>query len=160
MYYEHSAFRRLARQRSAAGTYLLIESLVNSRLHSRQTLDQLRSFAQSNIFTIIGEWSNAITDCAKWLNGRGIGARWDGTWQPGQQTFGSCNGFSGNMSTFSASYKTFLRQSVLHCIFVPVLQLTYHSGTGSRKSLSEKLYRDGCFGRGRCVLKSQPASRL
>lgn len=77
---------------------------------SCQVLDELRTYEQSNIFTIIGEWSNAITDCAKWLNGRGVGARWDGTWQPGQQTFGSCDGYTGSMANFSSSYKTFLRQ--------------------------------------------------
>ena len=59
-----------------------------------------------------GEWSNAITDCAQWLNGRGVGARWDGTWQPNQPTLGSCDGYTGNMSTFSDDYKTFLRKYV------------------------------------------------
>ncbi|KAH8100877.1 glycoside hydrolase [Cristinia sonorae] len=78
--------------------------------YSCQVLDELRSFEQSNIFTIIGEWSSAITDCAKWLNGRGVGARWDGTWQPGLQTFGSCDGYTGSMDDFSDDYKTFLRQ--------------------------------------------------
>ncbi|KAJ3557382.1 hypothetical protein NM688_g1502 [Phlebia brevispora] len=69
-----------------------------------------QSYAKSNLFTIIGEWSTAVTDCAMWLNGRGIGSRWDGSFQSGQQTFGSCEGWSGNSSTFSDAYKTFLRQ--------------------------------------------------
>ncbi|KAI0950938.1 hypothetical protein AcW1_008108 [Taiwanofungus camphoratus] len=75
-----------------------------------QQLDGLVSYAKSNLYTIIGEWSTAVTDCAKWLNGRNVGARWDGSWQPNQQVFGTCNGFTGNMSTFSDDYKTFLRQ--------------------------------------------------
>ncbi|KAF2862603.1 glycoside hydrolase family 5 protein [Piedraia hortae CBS 480.64] len=33
----------------------------------------------SNKWTITGEFSGALTDCAKWLNGRGVGARYDGT---------------------------------------------------------------------------------
>ncbi|KAI0734298.1 glycoside hydrolase [Fomitopsis betulina] len=70
----------------------------------------LAPYAASNLMTITGEWSNAITDCAKWLNGRNVGARWDGSYASGQQTFGSCNGMTGNMSTFSADYKTFLRK--------------------------------------------------
>ncbi|TCD61592.1 exo-1,3-beta-glucanase [Steccherinum ochraceum] len=78
--------------------------------YSCQVLDDLRSFSQSNIFTVMGEWSNAITDCAKWLNGRGVGARWDGTWQPGMQTYGSCDGFTGSSANFSDDYKTYLRQ--------------------------------------------------
>lgn len=28
--------------------------------------------------SLVGEWSGAITDCAKWLNGVGMGARYDG----------------------------------------------------------------------------------
>lgn len=75
-------------------------------------LSQLQSYASDNLFTVSGEWSNAVTDCAKWLNGRGVGARWDGTYQSGQQTFGSCDGWSGNMSSFSDDYKTFLRKYV------------------------------------------------
>ncbi|KAH9945165.1 glycoside hydrolase [Epithele typhae] len=78
--------------------------------YSCSVLDTLKTYAQSNLYTISGEWSNAITDCAKWLNGRGVGARWDGTWQAGQQTFGNCDGYTGNMSTFSDDYKTFLRK--------------------------------------------------
>ncbi|OJT11441.1 Glucan 1,3-beta-glucosidase [Trametes pubescens] len=77
---------------------------------SCSVLSQLQSYASQNLFTISGEWSNAVTDCAKWLNGRGVGARWDGTWQPGQQVFGSCDGWSGNMSSFSDDYKMFLRK--------------------------------------------------
>ncbi|EKM58378.1 glycoside hydrolase family 5 protein [Phanerochaete carnosa HHB-10118-sp] len=77
---------------------------------SCQVLTQLQSYADSNIFTIIGEWTTAPTDCAMWLNGRGVGARWDGTWQSGQPTFGSCDGWTGDMSTFSDDYKTFMRQ--------------------------------------------------
>ncbi|KIJ50980.1 glycoside hydrolase family 5 protein [Sphaerobolus stellatus SS14] len=68
------------------------------------------AYAQSNIWTVMGEWSTAITDCAKWLNGRNVGARWDGTY-PGQtQVFGNCSGLSGDSSQFADDYKTFLRQ--------------------------------------------------
>ncbi|KAH9849706.1 glycoside hydrolase family 5 protein [Lenzites betulinus] len=77
---------------------------------SCSVLGTLQAYAAKNLFTVSGEWSNAITDCAKWLNGRGVGARWDGTWQAGQQTFGSCDGLTGNSSSFSDNYKTFLRK--------------------------------------------------
>ncbi|KAH9838253.1 glycoside hydrolase [Rhodofomes roseus] len=70
----------------------------------------LAPYAKSNLMTITGEWSNAITDCAQWLNGRNVGARWDGTFASGEPTFGSCDGMTGNYSTFSADYKTFLRK--------------------------------------------------
>ncbi|CDR41190.1 CYFA0S06e03532g1_1 [Cyberlindnera fabianii] len=34
--------------------------------------------------SLVGEWSGAITDCAKWLNGVGTGARYDGTFSARQ----------------------------------------------------------------------------
>ncbi|KDQ59273.1 glycoside hydrolase family 5 protein [Jaapia argillacea MUCL 33604] len=74
-------------------------------------IPSLSSYAASNIWTITGEWSTAITDCAQWLNGRGVGARWDGSLNSGQGApFGSCTGYTGSYQGFSSSYKSFLRQ--------------------------------------------------
>lgn len=42
-------------------------------------------------WTIVGEWTGAQTDCAKWLNGLGKGARYDGTF-PGSSYVGDCVG--------------------------------------------------------------------
>lgn len=83
---------------------------LNATQYSCQLLTNLSAYADSNLYTIIGEWTTSPTDCAMWLNGRGVGARWDGTWQSGQPVFGSCNGLTGNMTSFSEDYKTFLRQ--------------------------------------------------
>lgn len=47
----------------------------------------------SDKWTIVGEWTGAMTDCAKYLNGKGIGARYDGTY-PGSSYIGSCQGKS------------------------------------------------------------------
>jgi len=45
------------------------------------------------------------------LNGRGIGARWDGSRQADDtKYFGSCDGWTGNYASFSDSYKQFLRR--------------------------------------------------
>ena len=63
----------------------------------------------SSLWTFVGEWSTAMTDCATYLNGRGIGARYDGTFS-GSPFVGSCTGLSGSASSFSSSYKQFLRQ--------------------------------------------------
>ena len=41
--------------------------------------------------------------------GRGIGARYDGTY-PGSTRIGSCDGKTGDASTFTPEYKTFLGQ--------------------------------------------------
>lgn len=53
------------------------------------------SMATNNKWTIAGEWTGAQTDCAKWLNGRGVGARYDGTYNnngQGSSYIGSCDG--------------------------------------------------------------------
>ncbi|KAI6082746.1 glucan 1,3-beta-glucosidase precursor [Hypoxylon rubiginosum] len=50
------------------------------------------TMATSNKWTISGEFSGAMTDCAKWLNGRGVGARYDGTFN-----------YNGQSSTFIAA---------------------------------------------------------
>lgn len=40
--------------------------------------------AQEYHMSLVGEWSGAITDCAKWLNGLGTGARYEGTFSVDQ----------------------------------------------------------------------------
>ncbi|KAJ7773250.1 glycoside hydrolase family 5 protein [Mycena metata] len=74
------------------------------------SIQDLVNFATGNIWTVVGEWSTAVTDCTQWLNGRGVGARWDGTWYTPNTPLGSCAGWTGSYSNFSADYKTFLRQ--------------------------------------------------
>jgi glucan 1,3-beta-glucosidase len=42
---------------------------------------------------VVGEWTGAQTDCAKWLNGLGKGARYDGTLPASSEGYyGSCDG--------------------------------------------------------------------
>lgn len=75
----------------------------------QQHLDSACGFgnqmASNNKWTISGEWSGAMTDCAKWLNGRGIGARYDGTFNKdgqGSSYIGSCDGkFQGTVAGLS-----------------------------------------------------------
>jgi len=74
------------------------------------SMADLTNFATKNIWTVVGEWSTAVTDCALWLNGRGVGARWDGTWFTSNVPLGSCDGWTGSSSNFTNDYKTFLRQ--------------------------------------------------
>ena len=72
--------------------------------------NDLQTFNTNQLLTIVGEWTPAMTDCAKYLNGRGIGSRYDGSY-PGSTRVGSCQGLTGSALTFSDDYKTFLRQS-------------------------------------------------
>ena len=61
----------------------------------------------TNKWTICGEWTGAMTDCAKWLNGLGVGARYDGTFSAGSSFIGSCAGKSvGTVAGLSATDKT------------------------------------------------------
>ncbi|KAI9659097.1 MAG: exo-1,3-beta-glucanase [Bathelium mastoideum] len=50
--------------------------------------------ASNNKWTIAGEWTGALTDCAKYLNGFEIGARYDGTYHlgSGSSYIGNCQG--------------------------------------------------------------------
>jgi glucan 1,3-beta-glucosidase len=66
----------------------------------------------SNKWTISGEWSGAMTDCAKYLNGYGKGARYDGS-LAGSTYVGSCDGFtSGSVSQLPAATQQGIRQFV------------------------------------------------
>jgi glucan 1,3-beta-glucosidase len=71
----------------------------------------LSSFNGNQLWTIVGEWTPAMTDCAMYLNGRGVGARYDGSISQGAPVYGSCNGMTGSGATFSQDYRNFLRMS-------------------------------------------------
>lgn len=66
--------------------------------------------ATNNKVTIAGEWTGAMTDCAKWLNGLGVGARYDGTFDyEGQSSsyIGSCTGlYQGTVAGMDPTYRT------------------------------------------------------
>ncbi|KXL41923.1 MAG: glycoside hydrolase family 5 protein [Acidomyces sp. 'richmondensis'] len=63
------------------------------------------SMATNNKWTVAGEWTGAMTDCAQWLNGRGVGARYDGTYNYNGESssyIGSCDGkYSGTVAGLS-----------------------------------------------------------
>jgi len=81
------------------------------------------SLSSFDLWLIVGEWTPAATDCATYLNGRGVGSRYDGSY-PGSTAVGSCTGLTGSASTFSSSYKTFLRQ------FWEAQVISYEKGSG------------------------------
>ncbi|RYP80676.1 hypothetical protein DL769_002358 [Monosporascus sp. CRB-8-3] len=72
--------------------------------------------AAANKVTIAGEWSGAMTDCAKWLNGRGVGARYDGTFNFNGQTsqhIGPCDGkYSGTVDQLSEADRANIRRFI------------------------------------------------
>ncbi|KAL2013012.1 hypothetical protein VTN00DRAFT_537 [Thermoascus crustaceus] len=71
--------------------------------------DQL---ARTDKWTIVGEWTGAITDCAKYLNGRGLGARYDGTY-PGSSRIGDCaRKYHGTVAALSAEERSQIRRFI------------------------------------------------
>jgi glucan 1,3-beta-glucosidase len=58
--------------------------------HRQYVCNAAGSYTGGDKWTIVGEWTGAMTDCAKYLNGYRIGARYDGTY-PGSYYIGSCN---------------------------------------------------------------------
>lgn len=68
--------------------------------HIQQICGQESMLSQTQLWLIVGEWSLATTDCAKYLNGRGIGSRYEGQ-MGGSSYVASCNDKSGNGDNFS-----------------------------------------------------------
>lgn len=68
--------------------------------------------AGTDKWTIVGEWTGALTDCAKWLNGLGKGARYDGTYES-DSAIGSCNGkYTGSVADLSSDDKSNIRHFI------------------------------------------------
>ncbi|KAJ5106515.1 CAZyme family GH5 [Penicillium angulare] len=78
----------------------------------------------SDKWTVVGEWTGAMTDCAKYLNGKGIGARYDGSYQ-GSQAIGICDGkFTGTVDGLPQQDRDNLRQ------FIEAQLDAYEKGAG------------------------------
>ena len=99
---------------------------MSQQQHIQAACDTRSSLSGFDLWLIVGEWSPAITDCAKYLNGRGIGARYDGTFS-GSSRVGSCTGLSGSASSFSSSYKNFLRKFWEAQVSRPLLDTKYRN---------------------------------
>ena len=70
--------------------------------------------ASTDKWTVVGEWTGAQTDCAKWLNGLGKGARYDGTLPvDGVAVVGSCDGkYVGTVDALSSDDKNNIRSFI------------------------------------------------
>lgn len=79
--------------------------------------------SNSKIWTFVGEFTPAPTDCAPRLNGQGTGARYDGTFMNSPR-IGSCQGKSGSASSFSQEYKNSLAR------FFEVQTTVYEKASG------------------------------
>ncbi|KAF2755460.1 glucan 1,3-beta-glucosidase precursor [Pseudovirgaria hyperparasitica] len=74
---------------------------MDPNAHIATACDFGRQMASTGKWTIAGEFTGGITDCAKWLNGLGKGARYDGT-LAGSSHVGSCDGkYTGTVAGLS-----------------------------------------------------------
>jgi aryl-phospho-beta-D-glucosidase BglC (GH1 family) len=99
------------------------EVAYNYSQHISEACSYGSSLASFDLWIVVGEWTPASTDCAKWLNGRGTESRYDGTY-PGSTYVGSCTGKTGNATSFSSDYKNFMRQ------YWEAQVITYEKGDG------------------------------
>ncbi|KAI9591657.1 putative Exo-beta-1,3-glucanase [Syncephalis fuscata] len=66
--------------------------------------------SQTFVDTFTGEWSLARTDCAKWLNGFLVGARWDGTYLRGPVHPGATCKNDSDIRYFTKEYRQWLKR--------------------------------------------------
>ena len=83
------------------------------------------NLTRTDLWTVVGEWTGAQTDCAKWLNGYGKGARYDGSFGQGSWHVGDCAGkYEGPVAALSKDDKFNLR----HFIEAQLDAFERHSG--------------------------------
>lgn len=76
--------------------------------HRQLVCNNAASYASGvDKWTIVGEWTAAMTDCAPALNGYGIGARYDGTY-PDSKVVGTCAG-KNNILEWDDTFKGDMR---------------------------------------------------
>ena len=78
--------------------------------HIATACSKRSQYSSFHLWTVVGEWSTAFTDCAaKNPNATSIGSRYDGSY-PGSSRIGDCTPWTGNGNAFSSDYKIFLRK--------------------------------------------------
>ncbi|KAF3916041.1 hypothetical protein ABW21_db0202278 [Orbilia brochopaga] len=90
----------------------------------RVACGSLGEVTNSNKYVVVGEWSAAMTDCARWLNGFGRGARYEGVYD-GSPRYGACSS-QGTLSRMSYDQRQRLR------MFIEAQIITYERRPYSR----------------------------
>ena len=81
--------------------------------HIRAACDTAPKLRGTDKWTVVGEWTGAQTDCAKWLNGFQRGARYDGTFDDNDFYVGSCAGKrTGTVAGLSSDDKRNIRSFI------------------------------------------------
>lgn len=79
--------------------------------HRTLACNAIYTYAHSDKWNIVGEWSGAMTDCAPHLNGFRTGNRHEGS-LPGTSWIGSCWGKSGKVKDWSWEWKDDVRRYI------------------------------------------------
>jgi glucan 1,3-beta-glucosidase len=88
------------------------EVAMSPSQHVSTACGQAGNLRSTDKWTIVGEWTGAQTDCAQWLNGKGIGARYDGSYS-GSSRVGSCDGkYQGTVAGLSSDDKKNIRSLI------------------------------------------------
>ncbi|OBT79130.1 hypothetical protein VF21_01724 [Pseudogymnoascus sp. 05NY08] len=105
--------------------YTIFDNALTGLKHTERVNFACKAWTQASISgmnpasgfgpTMVGEWSQADTDCTKYLNGVGNGARWTGTFSgtttpycPTGDSKCSCDLANADASSYSKEYKLFL----------------------------------------------------
>ena len=96
---------------------------MSNEQHISAICSEASTLSNFDLWVVVGEWTATANDCAKYLNGRGVGSRYDGSF-PGSNRVGSCTGLTGKAANFSETYRTFLRQ------FWEAQTITYEKAQG------------------------------
>jgi glucan 1,3-beta-glucosidase len=74
--------------------------------HRQAVCNNAESYNGADKWTFVGEWTGAMTDCAKYLNGFGVGARYDGTYtiNGGSTKVGDCT-WQNDITKWTQQYK-------------------------------------------------------
>lgn len=78
--------------------------------HIRYVCTNADNYSGADKWTVIGEWTGAMTDCARYLNGYGLGARYDGTFVNSTKV-GNC-GWQNDIRQWTQSYKISTRKYI------------------------------------------------
>ncbi|KAF2820460.1 glucan 1,3-beta-glucosidase precursor [Ophiobolus disseminans] len=78
--------------------------------HRQHVCSSSEYYNGADKWTFVGEWTGAMTDCTKYLNGLGRGARYDGTFG-GSSRIGDC-GWQDDLGRWPQSYKDDTRRYI------------------------------------------------
>lgn len=78
--------------------------------HVQHVCKNADNYSGADKWTVVGEWTGAMTDCARYLNGYGRGARYDGTLSNAPKV-GNC-GWQNDIKQWPQSYKDNTRKYI------------------------------------------------